>query len=104
MDFVMVFPQYPLTEVGTGAAAEEGARCDQGAGQDANSDWSSTGFSLQVMDSSHVALVALLLRSEGFEHYRCDRNISTGMNLDNMFKWRYFTGTIGPSLISLDNS
>ncbi|KAL5710792.1 Proliferating cell nuclear antigen 2 [Ranunculus cassubicifolius] len=38
------------------------------------------------MDSSHVALVALLLRSEGFEHYRCDRNISMGMNLGNMNK------------------
>ncbi|KAH7286717.1 hypothetical protein KP509_32G019600 [Ceratopteris richardii] len=30
---------------------------------DANFDCSSTGFSLQAMDSSHVALVALLLRS-----------------------------------------
>ncbi|XP_021601205.2 proliferating cell nuclear antigen [Manihot esculenta] len=53
---------------------------------DANFDCSSTGFSLQAMDSSHVALVALLLRSEGFEHYRCDRNISMGMNLNNMSK------------------
>ncbi|KAE8688531.1 putative Tetratricopeptide repeat (TPR)-like superfamily protein [Hibiscus syriacus] len=38
------------------------------------------------MDSSHVALVALLLRSEGFEHYCCDRNLSIGMNLGNMSK------------------
>ncbi|PIN23955.1 DNA polymerase delta processivity factor (proliferating cell nuclear antigen) [Handroanthus impetiginosus] len=53
---------------------------------DANFDCSATGFSLQAMDSSHVALVALLLRSEGFEHYRCDRNISMGMNLNNMAK------------------
>nr|AFK35205.1 unknown [Medicago truncatula] len=53
---------------------------------DANFDCSSTGFSLQAMDSSHVALVALLLRSEGFEHYRCDRNLSMGMNLNNMAK------------------
>ncbi|KAK8550854.1 hypothetical protein V6N13_119359 [Hibiscus sabdariffa] len=36
------------------------------------------------MDSSHVSLVALLLRPEGFEHYRCDRNLSMGMNLGNM--------------------
>ena len=41
---------------------------------------------MQAMDSSHVALVALLLRSEGFEHYRCDRNISMGVNLNNMSK------------------
>lgn len=53
---------------------------------DANFDCSSTGFSLQAMDSSHVALVALLLRSDGFEHYRCDRNISMGMNLTSMAK------------------
>ncbi|XP_050147340.1 proliferating cell nuclear antigen-like [Malus sylvestris] len=53
---------------------------------DANFDYSSSDFSLQAMDSSHVALVALLLRSEGFEHYRCDRNISMGMNLGNMSK------------------
>ncbi|XP_041001495.1 proliferating cell nuclear antigen-like [Juglans microcarpa x Juglans regia] len=53
---------------------------------DANFDCSPAGFSLQAMDSSHVALVALLLRSEGFEHYRCDRNLSMGMNLNNMAK------------------
>ncbi|MFS7934477.1 putative proliferating cell nuclear antigen, PCNA [Helianthus anomalus] len=53
---------------------------------DANFDCSATGFSLQAMDSSHVALVSLLLRSEGFEHYRCDRNLSMGMNLNNMSK------------------
>ncbi|CAN6908589.1 unnamed protein product [Brassica oleracea var. botrytis] len=53
---------------------------------DANFDCSTTGFSLQAMDSSHVALVSLLLRSEGFEHYRCDRNLSMGMNLGNMSK------------------
>lgn len=53
---------------------------------DANFDCSPTGFSLQAMDSSHVSLVALLLRADGFEHYRCDRNISMGMNLTNMSK------------------
>lgn len=54
--------------------------------KDANFDCSSTGFSLQAMDSSHVALVALLLRSEGFEHYRCDCNRTMGINLENMAK------------------
>ena len=51
---------------------------------DANFDCSQNGFALQAMDSSHVSLVALLLRSDGFEHYRCDRNMSMGMNLTNM--------------------
>ena len=53
---------------------------------DANFDCSATGFSLQAMDSSHVSLVAMQLRSDGFEHYRCDRNLSMGMNLGNMAK------------------
>jgi proliferating cell nuclear antigen len=53
---------------------------------DANFDCSPTGFSLQAMDSSHVSLVALLLRADGFEHYRCDRAISMGMNLANMVR------------------
>jgi hypothetical protein len=53
---------------------------------DANFDCSPTGFSLQAMDSSHVSLVALLLRADGFEHYRCDRSISMGMNLANMVR------------------
>jgi proliferating cell nuclear antigen PCNA len=46
--------------------------------EDANFDCNSTGFSLQAMDSSHVSLVSLSLRSDGFEHYRCDRNVSMG--------------------------
>ncbi|XP_058083419.1 proliferating cell nuclear antigen-like [Magnolia sinica] len=53
---------------------------------DANFDCSSSGFSLQAMDSSHVALVALLLKSDGFEHFRCDRNLSMGMNLSHVSK------------------
>ena len=53
---------------------------------DANFDCSSSGFSLQAMDSSHVALVSLLLRSEGFEHFRCDRTFSMGMSIANLAK------------------
>ena len=44
-------------------------------------DCSSTGIALQAMDSSHVSLVSLNMRSDGFETYRCDRNLSMGMNL-----------------------
>lgn len=51
---------------------------------DANFDCTDGGFALQAMDSSHVSLVALLLRSDGFEHYRCDRNMTMGVNLANM--------------------
>jgi len=38
------------------------------------------------MDSSHVSLVALFLRAEGFQHYRADRNISLGITLASMAK------------------
>lgn len=48
---------------------------------DANFDCSTTGIALQAMDASHVSLVALLLNAEGFDHYRCDRSISLGLNL-----------------------
>ena len=48
---------------------------------------SSSGITLQAMDSSHVALVSLVMRSEGFESYRCDRSISLGISLIRYFKY-----------------
>ena len=48
---------------------------------DANFECSPTALSLQAMDTSHVALVSMTLRSDGFAHYRCDRNISMGARL-----------------------
>lgn len=53
---------------------------------EANFECSSTGFQLQAMDSSHVSLVAMQLKADGFEHFRCDRPISMGINLGNMAK------------------
>lgn len=47
---------------------------------------SSSGISLQAMDSSHVSLVSLNMRSEGFDTFRCDRNLSLGINLASMAK------------------
>ncbi|XP_070621973.1 proliferating cell nuclear antigen [Erythrolamprus reginae] len=49
-------------------------------------DLGSGGISLQSMDSSHVSLVQLTMRSEGFDTYRCDRNIAMGVNLVSMSK------------------
>lgn len=51
-------------------------------------DVSSTGISLQSMDSSHVSLVQLTLRHDGFDSYRCDRNLAMGVNLS---RWRQST-------------
>ena len=53
---------------------------------DANFDCNSSGISLQAMDTSHVSLVSMLLRSEGFDPFRCDRNLSLGINLGSMSK------------------
>jgi proliferating cell nuclear antigen len=39
-----------------------------------------------VQDSSHVALVSFLIRSDGFDHFRCDRNLSLGINMASMSK------------------
>lgn len=49
-------------------------------------DCESTGITLQGMDNSHVALVEMLLRSDAFHHYRCDRTVSLGMNHNNLSK------------------
>jgi len=53
---------------------------------EANFDCNSGGISLQAMDSSHVSLVSMLLRSDTFDPYRCDRNVSLGINLASMSK------------------
>jgi proliferating cell nuclear antigen len=53
---------------------------------DANFDCSETGIALQAMDNSHVALVSLLLSSETFATYRCDRSFSLGVNLISLNK------------------
>merc|ERR1712227_356591 len=49
-------------------------------------DVSSQGLSLQSMDSSHVSLVQVTLRTEGFETFRCDKNLALGVNMDTMGK------------------
>lgn len=48
---------------------------------EASWDCTPSGMSLQAMDTSHVSLVTVSLKKEGFEHYRCDRNTNLGMNL-----------------------
>ncbi|CAL8109651.1 unnamed protein product [Orchesella dallaii] len=53
---------------------------------EASFDCSEAGLQLQAMDNSHVSLVSLNLRAEGFENYRCDRNMSMGMNLASLAK------------------
>jgi proliferating cell nuclear antigen len=38
------------------------------------------------MDSSHVALCALLMRAEAFDHFRCDVPMALGLHTPNLSK------------------
>ncbi|KAI9345072.1 proliferating cell nuclear antigen [Pilaira anomala] len=51
-----------------------------------NLECNDSGIALQAMDNSHVALVAMMLRSDGFDPYRCDRNLPLGINLSSLSK------------------
>jgi len=51
-----------------------------------NIDVSGTGLSIQAMDSSHVALVALNLKESGFQSYRALNNMTLGLNIQNLSK------------------
>lgn len=54
--------------------------------QEVNFDCTPSGIALQAMDSAYVSLVTILLRSDGFTHYRCDRSMSLGVNLESLQK------------------
>ncbi len=41
---------------------------------------------LPAQDSSHVSLVSFMIRSDGFDHFRCDRAQSLGINMASMAK------------------
>ena len=45
------------------------------------------------MDNSHVSLVSVSLRADGFDKFRCDRNLSMGMNLVSMSKILKYVST-----------
>ena len=54
--------------------------------KDVNFDCSEKGIQVQSMDSSHVALVALMFRESAFSEFKCDRPASLGMNIDSLAK------------------
>ncbi|KAI0687804.1 proliferating cell nuclear antigen, N-terminal domain-containing protein [Cerioporus squamosus] len=53
---------------------------------DANFECNEEGITLQAMDNSHVALVAVKLEASGFKRYRCDRALPLGVNLGSLTK------------------
>ena len=52
----------------------------------ANWDCAGTGITVQAMDSSHVSLVSLSISADGFEPFRCDRNVTLGMDTATLSK------------------
>merc|ERR1712061_117987 len=54
--------------------------------KDVNFDCSEKGIQVQSMDSSHVALVSLLLRESAFAEFKCDRPTALGTNVDSLAK------------------
>lgn len=44
------------------------------------------GIGMQAMDPTHVALVSLELKQEGFDSYRADKNFQLGIKLNNLHK------------------
>ncbi|SAL98029.1 hypothetical protein [Absidia glauca] len=44
-------------------------------------DCDDSGIALQAVDNSHVAFVSMMLCSDGFDPYRCDRNMPLGINV-----------------------
>jgi len=53
---------------------------------DANFECNEEGLNLQAMDNSHVALVAVKLKTDGFKQYRCDHTMPLGVNLGSLTK------------------
>jgi proliferating cell nuclear antigen len=61
--------------------------------KDVNFECSEKGLQVQSMDSSHVALVSLILRESAFSEYKCVRPASLGMNVDSLGKILKMCGT-----------
>lgn len=59
-------------------------------------DLTEEGIQLQSMDSSHVALVQMMLKEDCFENYRCDQQQQMGLNMENLHKifGAFTTGTV----------
>jgi len=52
--------------------------------KDVNIDCRELGMSLQAMDSSHVALISMLLRAEGFEPWECQESCQLGIHVEHL--------------------
>lgn len=71
---------------------------------DANFDVDEDGLKLQAMDNSHVALTSLELNASAFSDYRCDRNLSLGMNIASLQKMIKCAGNADEVTLRADNN
>jgi proliferating cell nuclear antigen len=61
--------------------------------KDVNFECSEKGLQVQSMDSSHVALVSLMLKESAFSEFKCERPTSLGMNVGSLGKILKMCGT-----------
>lgn len=54
--------------------------------EEANIDCNQSGLSIQAMDANHVALVAMHLNAKGFDEFKCEDNLTLGVNLGSIQK------------------
>jgi proliferating cell nuclear antigen len=70
----------------SGALWKKIVECMKDLVNEANLDCSPAGVTIQAMDSSHVALVHLLMHFDGFSNYSCERNQVLGVSMQNLSK------------------
>ena len=70
----------------SGALWKKIVECMKDLVNEANLDCSPAGVTIQAMDSSHVALVHLLMHFDGFSAYSCERNQVLGVSMQNLSK------------------
>jgi len=71
--------------------------------QDGNFMCDANHISFQGMDSSHVSLVALSLKKDGFNDYRCDRDLTLGINFASLSKVLKCMGSKDKMMIRADD-
>jgi len=54
--------------------------------KECNFECTPEGMNCQCMDSSHVSLVCVSLKSTGFDHYECAEDFNLGLQLENLNK------------------
>lgn len=68
-----------------------------------NLEVTSEGISIQAMDSSHVALIVLLLKAGSFQEFRCDRPQNIGVSIAYLHKLLKLAGNDDSIILKAEN-